>query len=116
MKGTYPFWSSGILTGNQTKVRGHHIARHIGEFGLDVGSEKDRMAYTQLAFDVIDRTSADMVGYDTFSGQGDSLCAFYFDEDNLVIVNTDTRRIVSLMKYEEGRNAKITAIRNSLPG
>ena len=71
-----------------------------------------RGEYRKIAESVID--APDFVAYNTWYGQRDDECSFFFKDDNVVIVNNKRGEFVSLMKYEEGRNAKLTRIRNSV--
>lgn len=91
---------------------GRHANKHMGEFGLDVTSAIDRDRYAEISRDTID--NYDVVGYDEWYGQHEDRCAFFFKGDVATIVNLETNLIVSTMIYEEGRNARLTRIRNSL--
>ena len=91
---------------------GRHASKHMPEFGLDVTSATDRDRYAEITRETID--GCDAVGYDTWCGQRDDRCAFFFKGDAVTIVNLDKKRIVSTMVYEEGWNANLTRIRNSL--
>lgn len=74
---------------------GRHARRHASEFGPDVTDPSDRERYRELADEVID--GADAVAYNERAGQ-DGKCALCFRGDDLAIVNTETREIVSLMR------------------
>ena len=95
-----------------SKKFGGHANKHMAEFGLDVTSAADRDRYAEITRETID--DYDLVGYDTWRGQHGDQCAFFFKGDTVTIVNLDKYVIVSTMVYEEGRNANLTRIRNSL--
>ena len=105
-------------SGNSWSGRGFsdHIRKHGGEYGLSVGSERDRAAYAQMANDVIDKPDA--VRYsDKWAGNYGDRCAFYFkDREDVVIVNLTDKRVLTLFKYEEGRNETVTALWHSVYG
>lgn len=109
-RGDAPVTSGDVAWDN--RGFGRHANKHMHEFGLDVSSASDRDMYAEITTQVID--DYDVVGYDTWSGQRGNRCAFFFRGNVVTIVNLDTSEIVSTMVYEEGRNANLTRIRNSL--
>ena len=104
-----------------SKKLGPHINSHAREFGLDVQSAADREEYVRIANSVI--RDYDQMGYATWPGQytreGISrrqVCACYLQGDSFVVVNIETKRIVTLFKYEEGRSEQADKVWNTLHG
>lgn len=91
---------------------GRHVNTHGSEFGLDPSKKVDRDKYALIANDAID--NCDALAYGDWFGQNDSLCLFYCKGDTIVIVNAVTKTIVSVFRFERGRNERLTAVWDSV--
>lgn len=108
--GGSPFSSSDLAW--TRKGFGRHVKKHGAEFGLDPSEKAGRDRYARIANDVID--NCDVLAYGDWAGQEGCLCLFYFKGDTVVLVNASTKTIVSVMKFERGRNARLTDIWDSV--
>lgn len=105
-----PFSSSDLKWTGKGFAR--HVREHGSEFGVDPSKSEDRARYSTITNNVID--GCDALTYGDWYGQKNELCLYYFNGDTIVIVNADTEHIVSAMRFERGRNAKLTSIWDSV--
>lgn len=91
---------------------GKHAGKHCKEFGLDAADESDRLMYFNLTRDCI--REYDAMATCEWAGQLDAICVVYAKDDSVAIINTMNSSFVSFMRFERGRNARLTAIWDSM--
>ena len=91
---------------------GSHVRKHGGDFGLNPSIRKDRDRYSAIANEVIDE--CDALTYGDWPGQFNDMCLFYCMGDTIAIVNANAKTVVSVFRFERGRNERLTAIWDSV--
>lgn len=89
---------SGWVNNNK---RESHAKKHAATYGIDYRSRDGQEQYTELAESIVD-TYEYVVYDDTMAGQRPAMCAFYIKDDDIVVVNIETKHIVTLFRYERG--------------
>lgn len=91
---------------------GAHVRKHGGDFGLNPSIRDDRDRYSAIANEVIDE--CDALAYGDWPGQFNDMCLFYCMGDTIAIVNANAKTVVSVFRFERGRNEQLTAIWDSV--
>ena len=97
-----PNWLSGTN-------RNRHAKRHAAEYGIDCRSRGAQEEYNDIMSEVIDAADS-VVLVDGIGGQNGQMCAVYFRDTDIAVVNIEENIRVTLFKYEKGRSNRYGAL------
>ena len=97
-----PNWLSGTN-------RNRHAKRHAAEYGIDCRSRGAQEEYNDIMSEVIDAADS-VVLVDDIGGQNSQMCAVYFRDTDIAVVNIEENIRVTLFKYEKGRSNRYGAL------
>ena len=97
-----PNWLSGTN-------RNRHAKRHAAEYGIDYRSRDAQEEYNDIMSEVIDAADS-VVLVDDIGGQNGQMCAVYFRDTDIAVVNIEENFRVTLFKYEKGRSNRYDAL------